>query len=246
MTVEQRKSSRRIGCLAIGMLGVIAMIYFHSVILIAMAKWLDVGQRPRSADYVMVLPGGPDRRPFVAASMIKRGLANGVLTAETETSAANDEGLYPTPDDVMRRILRTRGVHDDQIHVLPGHSESTWTDAQALAKFMKKNPQVTVAIVTDGYHTRRSRWVFQRVLGSDAERVYFVSAPLDTVSTEEWWKTEDGLLTYFSEYGKLALYLFTDQLVIGWLVGGCVLIVLWRIVRRRRKSIQPELASNAS
>ena len=41
----------------------------------AAAGWLDVGQRPRRADYVMVLNGGEDTRPFAAAALITAGWA---------------------------------------------------------------------------------------------------------------------------------------------------------------------------
>lgn len=206
----------------------------HRPILAFMAHWLDVGVLPRPADYVMVLPGGPEQRPFVAAAMVRAGLAKGVLTAETQTDPANDEGLVPTTDDVLRRILMLRGVREDQIQVLPGHSKSTWTDALALSQFMREHPQATIAIVTDCYHTRRSSWVFQRVLRGDASRVFFVSARLSAVDPNSWWTTEEGLTTYLSEYSKLFFYVATDQTVIVLVGGiGMAMIVGSRFWRKR-------------
>ena len=38
-----------------------------------MASWLDVGQQPRQADYVMVLNGGENTRPFAAAALVGAG-----------------------------------------------------------------------------------------------------------------------------------------------------------------------------
>lgn len=238
MNGEKRKSSLRFIWLGVIAALVLGVVCFYPRILPALARWLDVGQRPHAADYVMVLPGGPDRRPFVAASMIRRGLVKGVLTAETETNPAHDEGLQPTTENIMRRILELRGVRNDQIQVLPGKSESTWTDAQALARFMKAHPQETVAIVTDCYHTRRSRWVFHRVLGADYDRVFFVSAPLDNVPVDSWWKTEDGLMIYLSEYFKLVLYLAGDRLTLTWVAIGIIIIGIFPIAIRRLKKPQ--------
>lgn len=38
----------------------------------AAANWLDVGQRPRKADYVMLLNGGEESRPFAAAALLRQ------------------------------------------------------------------------------------------------------------------------------------------------------------------------------
>ena len=210
----------------------IALVFFHRQILVGMGKWLDVGEFPRAADYVMVLPGGEDRRPFVAAAMVRSRLATAVLTAETETAPANDEGLIPAVDSIMRQTLLLRGIQADQIHVLPGRSNSTWTDAVALAKFFREHPQSTVAIVTDSFHTRRSRWVFRKVLRDDFRRVFFVTAPLDTVSVDSWWTTEEGLSIYISEYFKLAIYVITEGSLLILVLGIAVPAWLgWKLIR---------------
>jgi len=224
---------------AIGML--------HKPILISLAHWLDVGESPRKADYVMVLPGGVERRPFVAVAMVRAGLAKGIITDETETDPANDEGLSPTSDDLLRKVLRLRGIRDDQIQVLPGHANSTWKDAIALSDFMQEHPQATVAIVTDCFHTRRSSWVFRRVLGAEARRVFFVSARLDTVDPNSWWTTEEGLITYLSEYLKLFFYVVTDRTVIASsLAIGVAVGLIWSLWRRRRLKQKPTKPSGES
>lgn len=46
-----------------------------------LARWLDVGVAPQPADYLFVLPGGEDTRPFVAAALVKAGYARGPASA---------------------------------------------------------------------------------------------------------------------------------------------------------------------
>jgi uncharacterized SAM-binding protein YcdF (DUF218 family) len=211
---------------------------FHELILVAMAKWLDVGERPRPVDFVMVLPGGPEQRPFVAVSLVRAGLAKGILTAKTEIIPESGESLVPTADDLMKRVLKRRGIQEDQIHILPGQSKSTWTDALALSHFMHDHPTTTVAIVTDCYHTRRSRWVFRRVLGSQSGRLHFISAPLDRVSPESWWTTEEGLTTYLAEYSKLMVYVGTDRTVVMISAGlGLAFVIAAIGAQWRRKAL---------
>lgn len=218
---------------------VVALGFFHAPLLTFAANWLDVGVTPEKSDYVMVLPGGADNRPFVAVAMIHAGLANEILTAQTETDPANDEGLVPTTDVMIRRILTRRGIRDEQIHILPGKSSSTWTDALALRTFMQTHPHSTVAIVTDGYHTRRSRWVFHRVLGPEATRIFFISAVTDDVSPDRWWKSEAGLTIYLSEFCKFAIYILTDKMVILFLAAIAIpLAVCAVIIVGKRKSAE--------
>jgi uncharacterized SAM-binding protein YcdF (DUF218 family) len=67
-----------------------------------------------------------------------------------------------------------------------------------------------VAVVTTGYHTRRARRTFRQVLGADAARVRFVAAPTDGFDETNWWRSEQGVRCYLTEYVKLGLHLLKD------------------------------------
>jgi uncharacterized SAM-binding protein YcdF (DUF218 family) len=221
---------RRLWAILAILIGLTTIGILHEPILVAMAVWLDVGEAPRPADYVMVLPGGLEDRPFMAVAMMRAGMAQGVLTAETEIDPSNQEGMSPASDAILQQILLLRGIRQDQIHVLPGRSNSTWTDALALRQFMQDHSQATIAIVTTNFHSRRSRWVFRRVLGADAQRVFFVTVPLERVDPKSWWKTEIGLVTYLSEYSKLVIYVGSDRttIVAAIVVVVAILLLSWR------------------
>src|SRR5438093_1111570 len=105
--------------------GCLAAVVAHHTLLTAAARWLDVGESPHAVDFVMVLPGDAETRPFVAAVMVRQGLAKGVLIPRTATSPEVDDGIIVPADELVRRILTARGVADEQIHVLPGQSTST-------------------------------------------------------------------------------------------------------------------------
>ena len=51
----------------------------YPCLLRAAARWLDVGEPPRRADYVMLLGGDKETRPFVAAALVSEGWARRVL-----------------------------------------------------------------------------------------------------------------------------------------------------------------------
>jgi uncharacterized SAM-binding protein YcdF (DUF218 family) len=172
----------------------------------AAARFLDVSEPPRRADAVMVLGGGAATRPFVAAALVRAGLARRALVPRVRPSPEGDEGLTLPEDEVIRRALRARGVPDEAVVTLPGEVDSTRDEAQALGRFLEAEPDARVIVVTNGFHTRRARMLFRHALGERLARVHFVAAPTDGFGAEDWWRHEEGFRCYAGEYFKLAYY----------------------------------------
>ena len=194
---------RLLGLLLVGVVAV-GIYLGRGYVLPPLANWLDVGVTPQSVDYVMVLPGDESLRPFVAAALVKVGLAGQVLVPKTESSPAVEDRIYPPADEVIRRVLVYRGVPQDKIVILDGKSSDTSGDALALATFLESSPNVRVAVVTNDYHTRRTRWIFAVVLGDRARQVSFVSSPTESFRADNWWESEAGFVAIVGEYLKLA------------------------------------------
>lgn len=211
---------------------------FRERFLMAAAQWLDIGERPRPCDYVLVLPGGEETRPFVAAAIVKRGLGKRALVPRTAASPDAAEGIEKTAHEIACEVLRRRGVPPGDVRLIGQSSVSTYTDALALAEFLNDQPPVVVAIVTNELHTRRARWVFRRVLGRRSDDLYFVGAPDDHFDKKSWWHCKQGAWACLSEYGKLAAYvvLYGDRAVwAGLAIGAIVIVLLVRGLRRGRK-----------
>ena len=172
----------------------------HPWLLHAAASWLDVGEAPRKADYIMVLNGAEDSRPFAAAALLKAGWAPRALIAELALSVEEIEGITPPCHEINRDVLVKRGVAAANVAILPAAAASTHDEAMALAAFLKKEPRARVIVVTNDCHTRRSRWIFKRVLGDHAGQVSFVSAPSDEFPNDRWWQSQLGLLSIVTEY----------------------------------------------
>ena len=172
----------------------------------AAARALDVSAPPSRVDYVMVLGGGHETRPFVAAALVKAGLAGGVLLPSVKLSPEAEDGLAPPEHELNLDILVRRGVNPDLITVLPGEVNSTSDEAQALADFLADKPNVSVAVITNHFHTRRASWVFRKALGPRAAQVRFFGAPVDGFDETNWWRHEAGFHCYLTEYVKLPYY----------------------------------------
>jgi len=206
-------------------------------ILPAAACWLDVGQPPQAAEYVMVLGGEYNTRPFVGAALWKAGLARQVLLARVIEDPDVEDGIVPPHHEVERRVLVRRGVPEDRIVFLGEQANSTFDEARLLADFLAIWPESRVNVVTSDYHTRRTRWVFARVLGERVQQVAFVSAPTEDFPADGWWQTDKGFRAVMGEYVKLVLY----GLRYGWLgyeiagvLAAAVVLMAWRRRRQRR------------
>jgi len=205
----------------------------HPRLLRAAANWLDVGEQPRLAGYVMVLNGGEDTRPFAAAALVKARWARRALVAETASPPEVIDRILPPYHEINRQVLLKRGVPADDIVILPGAAATTYDEAVALAAFLQDRPGARVLVVTNDCHTRRSRWVFTRVLGDRARQVSFVSAPTDEFSMDCWWQSQLGLQSIVTEYPKLAFYAARYGCLGYWLAACGVLALVAGWIRRR-------------
>jgi uncharacterized SAM-binding protein YcdF (DUF218 family) len=202
----------------------------------AAASWLDVGERPRKADYVMLLTGGEDSRPFAAAALVKAHWARRVLVAETAPGPEAIDGIAPPCHEVDRRVLLKRGIPAADVAILPGAAETTYDEAVAFAAFLRDKPNARALVVTNDCHTRRSRWVFARVLGDRAWQVSVVSAPSDEFPMERWWHSQVGLLSITTEFPKLVFYAARYGYLGYWLAACGVLALIAKWIRRRDDS----------
>jgi uncharacterized SAM-binding protein YcdF (DUF218 family) len=166
-------------------------------------RFLDVSQPPARVDAVMVLGGGTTTRPFVAAALVKAGLAKRVLLPTVKPPYKAAEGFGVPEQETSKKVLLARGVTAGQIVLLPGECNSTEDEANALARFLETQPGLRVAVVTNNFHTRRARLLFARILGSRIDQVTFVAAPTDGFDADTWWQCEEGVVTYTTEYMKL-------------------------------------------
>ncbi len=203
------------------------------------AAWLDVGEKPQPAEYVVVLGGDVNTRPFVAAALIRAGLARVVLVSHLGVLPDAPLRLLPPEEELARQILIQKGVPPEQVRPLGRNNRTTYDEARALAGFLRSAPPGRVLIPTSAFHTRRTRWVLRRILGTEADALVMVSIPPETFSMDSWWQSEEGFRTVIGENLKLAFYIlrYGGAMVpvsIGLVAAaGVGLWLLWRRTKRR-------------
>jgi uncharacterized SAM-binding protein YcdF (DUF218 family) len=181
----------------------------------------------------MVLNGEENSRPFAAAALLEAGFARHALVTEVAPTPPTMDLIVPPMHQINSEVLQKRGVGSDRITLFPAAAATTYDEARALADFLRDRPEARVLIVTNDYHTRRSHWVFARVLGKRAEQVVFVSAPTDELRSERWWQNEKAFATVATEYLKLVFYVGLYGHVGYWLLAFSGLLIVAQWIRRR-------------
>ncbi|MBI2481166.1 MAG: YdcF family protein [Planctomycetia bacterium] len=211
-----RRCTKFIAVLAL----VTAGIYlFRLQILPWAADVLDVGSAPQRVDFVMALPGDPERRPFVAAAMMNVGLADTALIPKNIDTPAEIDGLVPPTYEVSRRVYEARGIAAERIIILDGATQSTYDDLVLLARHRDHHPGATAGVVTSAFHTRRTQWTLHARFPEHAGRVLVISAPNPSFDAEAWWRSDVGFVLIIFEHLKAIIYWVQYGTGVFWIVA---------------------------
>lgn len=237
--LTNKRPKKRYVVLVSFLIAAAVFLLLHERILPFALHWLDVGETPRDADAVFVLLGDNHVRPFVAAALYNTGFANEVLLAKFQPAGVSRQD-QPT-HEVYRRVLLHRGVPDEDIQLLGNPVKNTMTESQVLLSYMKTHPDATVTVVTNHFHTRRTRWSLRRNLGEHAKRLRYVSAPFDDFKADDWWLYKSGWDYVVLEYIKLFAYQFVFGDALWYLAGLIVAAIVWFGFRQSRRQNSPEV-----
>jgi uncharacterized SAM-binding protein YcdF (DUF218 family) len=113
---------------------------------------------------------------------------------------ASGRRLRPTAGvaELMEHDLIERGVPKDRIIRFPQDADNTREEAQALRALVAEKNWHSVIVVTSNYHTRRARYIFERVF-PDSVAVRVASARDGGFDPEHWWENRKSLKLFMGE-----------------------------------------------
>ena len=132
---------------------------------------------PEHADAIMLL-NRRRRNP----GLRRRGAVEGGLGA---ADPGYDRGPRPAARANQPSRPSTRSIsascgpaafRRSAVLLLDGQARSTYDEAVAAADYLGRSAPQRLLVVTNGFHTRRARWIFQRVLAGRAARISLVAA----------------------------------------------------------------------
>lgn len=159
---------------------------------------------PEKSDAICILLGDFRVRPLRAAELYHRGFADQILIVDFP-----EDMLYGSLESQLAQVMTMRaGVPHEKLVLIRGKVTSTEEEARFYLKYAQEHQLKSLLIVTSSFHTRRSRWIFQKVFAGSNIRLSYAAARQPFIDESNWFKTDEGLVTYFSETLKTIYYYF--------------------------------------
>lgn len=169
--------------------------------------YLKVHTPLAKSDAIVVLAGSNRERLPAAAMLYRDGYAPLVILANdgvfSRWSKVHGRNLYHV--EWAEEDLVMLGVPREKIVKLPFYGSSTMFDAIAVKKYLFRNGQNKIILVTSDYHTRRALWSFKETLKTFPTEIYVFPAKSFGVSTKDLIMEYVKLIYYFIKYKVLGV-----------------------------------------
>jgi uncharacterized SAM-binding protein YcdF (DUF218 family) len=188
---------------------VICFVFTILVLLLLLhAQWLPicgnilvVNDKLSRSDVIIVL--GTDTksaREDWAAILYKKGLGKKIIMCGYEL------GGQTSTAEIMKKHALYLGIPEDAIILDYGwNNNGTWDNAINSLKIVKEKNFKTAIVVTSPYHTRRSRYAFNKVFKNQNVTILISARPGGSFALGGWWRNRELTKTVFLEYIKLKL-----------------------------------------
>ena len=106
--------------------------------------------------------------------------------------------------ELMEHDLVERGVPRDKIQRFAHDADATLEEARVLARLARERKWHSVIVVTSNFHTRRARYIFQRVFPQGME-VRIASARDGDFDPEHWWEKRKAIKELTQEFAGMVV-----------------------------------------
>lgn len=178
-----------------------AVLYLarHPLMRFAGESWV-VDDPLEHADAIIVLSDDNfyADRATRAAELFRQGMAPVVVASGRKLRS------YAGIGELMEHDLTERGVPKDKVLLVAHDAENTREEAQTLARVVAEHRWKSVIVVTSNYHTRRARYIFERVL--PAQVTLRVAGARDAdFDPAHWWEKRIGVKQFARELAGMVV-----------------------------------------
>ena len=206
MSEKEKKNSCMGGCLrivgsGIGLLLLIVTLVAGAYILLrAAGAYLIYADELQPADVIVVLSGGTDSRMNEALRLYKEDYAKIIVLTET---GEQTEGYEYLNSFDMRIQLINNGIPSGNIMITDLTVNTTVDEAVAIRDLMQNRQFRSAIVVTDPYHTRRSKLIFNQVFDETGIDVVMHPVRSSWYNSRTWFTSVKGWQFTLLEYAKL-------------------------------------------
>ena len=186
--------------------GLTGLIFFFSALYVglrAAAAYLIVADELVPVKAIVVLSGGTEPRMREALRLYEEGYGSIIILTETGGTLGDSEQLYSF--DVRIQPM-SNGVPSGNIIITEMQVSSTIDEARAVRETLTNQQFPSAIIVTDPYHTRRTRMVFREAFADSPIEIYIRPAGSSWYNSRTWFLSAQGWQFTTLEYIKLIGY----------------------------------------
>jgi uncharacterized SAM-binding protein YcdF (DUF218 family) len=165
-------------------------------------SFLVVSDRLEKADTAVVLSGGDIGRVTEAARLVNEGLARYLIL--TDTDEVTTSGRRAT--DYLYSEATKLGIAVPQIAITGYTVTSTTGEAAAVRQLMTDRGWISCIVVTDPFHSRRTRLIFRTAFQGSSLEVRVKATPDHWYRPGSWFFSQRGWAATISEYIRLIGY----------------------------------------
>jgi uncharacterized SAM-binding protein YcdF (DUF218 family) len=204
--LSQPKKSRSIlrGCLIFFMVIFLVLIAIW-VSLVGAASYLNVGDRVKPVDAIVVLSGDEGDRVLEAVKWYNQSYGKYFVITKTHTE---DIGEGRTYSETLMRIAMEEGVPADSMLFTEGEASSTLEEARAIKLLAQQRNIESILVITAPYHTRRTMIIFDREFSDTKINVLVHPVEESWYRLLTWYLSSDGWRQTLAEYASLFLIWF--------------------------------------
>ncbi len=204
----QNKSSRgscisfSAGVIALSLIAVLGTIGFY-FFLRALGAYLIIADDLEQMDAVVVLSGGGLSRREEGAKLFKEKYAKILVLTETGETVSDLGVNYST---ILKQEAIQMGIPDDAILITQEHAINTQEEAIAVKKLLENSELKSTVVITDPFHTRRARMIFQDVFQNTDINVNVRPVIGSWYRSDTWFVSKRGWEATIQEYLRIIGY----------------------------------------
>jgi uncharacterized SAM-binding protein YcdF (DUF218 family) len=194
--------------LAVTLVLVIGLYFGSPYLLTVVGRYLITEHPLAKADLVLVLSGQYVLRVPEGARIYHEGYAPKILLTNEPKVRGSEELLrlgirFPDSQENALTILEALRVPRSAILTIQERADSTRSEMQTVARFLKTHPVKSMIIVTSKSHTTRAYKIFSTGLGPGV-RLIMRPVPNDPFDPARWWHDRLDAKDVLHEYEALA------------------------------------------
>lgn len=198
---------RRLGIVVIAIVGLVGFAWLERAPLLRGAAnlWI-VSDEATHADAVVVLGGGVEERPFVAADLYRQGLAKVILISQVSESRAVKSGIIQGHTESNYQALLKLGVPAHAIEAFGTANRNTNDEADSLREWADTHKAATIIIPIEIFSSRRAYWIFHHRFSGLPVHIEILAFDPSEFTRENWWRDDRGVVTFQNEIAKYIYY----------------------------------------